>query len=458
VREWTFLTLIETNEQELKSYWTSIIVLAALALPLGWLYVLMVVRKIPRQFRLGWRACLVLYTAVGVMPLCGDWNAFQARLSDGYPVGTLLAGWKALGLRQVLAARQSLRQDFAATPPTDLAPGQREIHILVIGEAARYSSFQLNGYARQTTPLLAANPDLLSFHKVSAAGTCTLYSVPLMLTVAKAPTLDQALTMPSCLQVFRKAGYKTYWLSTQRKHGRFDTTVSAFAGDADEARFLSGNLDPGGGRGQGARYDTAPDGDLLPLVRDILARNEPRVLLVLHTMGSHMNYHNRYPPQFNCFPADPGVCDSVQTGMGLSRDQIEQMTNAYDNTVRYTDWVLAHLIETLAEQRALSTCFYVSDHGENSATAKEMPCAHGVPTEDVLHVPMLLWLSPEYRALRPTQAAALRAHLDHSFSSNITFHTLVDLAAIRCRLLDPSQSAASPTFKPDPCLVAHAAF
>jgi glucan phosphoethanolaminetransferase (alkaline phosphatase superfamily) len=128
-----------------------------------------------------------------------------------------------------------LRQDFAATPPTDLAPGQREIHILVIGEAARYSSFQLNGYARQTTPLLATNSDLLSFHKVSAAGTCTLYSVPLMLTVAKAPTLDQALTMPSCLQVFRKAGYKTYWLSTQRKHGRFDTTVSAFAGDADEA-------------------------------------------------------------------------------------------------------------------------------------------------------------------------------------------------------------------------------
>jgi len=70
-------------------------------------------------------------------------------------------------------------------------------------------------------------------------------------------------------------------------------------------------------------------------------------------------------------------------------------------------------------------------------------------------VPMFVWLSPQYRALRPAQAASLRAHQDTPFSSNTTFHTLVDLAAIRCPLLDRSQSAASPSFNPDPRLVAH---
>jgi len=379
----------------------------------------------------------------------------QARISEGYPVGIFMAGWKAVGLRHKLSTRASLRQDYAASPGTDLAAGQREVHILVLGEAARYASFQINGYSRPTTPMLAANPDLLSFHKVTAGATCTLYSVPLILTMAKVPTLDQALTMPSCIQVFHKAGFKTYWLSTQRKHGRFDTTVSAFARDADDARFLSGDLDPGGAAGQGARYDTVPDGDLLPLVQEILARNEPRVLLVLHTMGSHMSYHKRYPPQFNYFHADHHVCDSVQNLVSLSDEQIEQMTNAYDNSVRYTDWVLSQILDTLAAQQAVSSCLYVADHGENSGRAPSLPFAHGIETEDVLHVPMFVWLSPQYRALRPAQAASLRAHQDTPFSSNTTFHTLVDLAAIRCPLLDRSQSAASPSFNPDPRLVAH---
>jgi glucan phosphoethanolaminetransferase (alkaline phosphatase superfamily) len=455
VREWALLVLIETNEQELKTFLVPMLALSALAFPLGWLYWRMVTRKIPRGFRLGWPAWLAVYALVGLPPLCAGWDAMQARISDGYPVGTLMAGWKAAGLRHKLATRESLRQDYAASPASDLAPGQREVHILVIGEAARYASFQINGYSRPTTPWLARNPDLLSFHNVTAGATCTLFSVPLMLTVAKVHTLDQALTMPSCIQVFRKAGFKTYWLSTQRKHGKFDTTVSAFARDADYARFLSGDLDPGGGAGQGAHYDTAPDGDLLPLAREILARNEPRVLLVLHTMGSHMCYHKRYPPQFNYFHADNRVCDSVQNLMSLSPEQIEQMTNAYDNSVRYTDWVLSQIIETLAAQKAVSTCLYVSDHGENSGHAPSVPFAHGTETEDVLHVPMFVWLSPQYRVQRPAQTAALRAHQDTPFSSNTTFHTLVDLAAIRCILLDRSQSAASPNFTPDPRLIAH---
>jgi glucan phosphoethanolaminetransferase (alkaline phosphatase superfamily) len=461
LREWALLvlieTIIETNLQEVRTFLVAMLALIALALPLGWLYWRIVTRKIPRGFRLGWPAWLAVYALVGLLPLCSGWDAMQARISEGYPACLVVAGWKAASLRHKLATREVLRQDYTASPSSDLLPGQREIHILVIGEAARYASFQINGYTRPTTPLLASNLDLFSFHNVRAAATCTLYSVPLLLTVAKVPTLDQALTMPSCIQVFRKAGFKTYWLSTQRRHGKFDSTVSVFARDADYARFLSGDLDPGGGAGQRGRYDTAPDGDLLPLVREILARNEPRVLLVLHTMGGHMSYHKRYPQQFNYFHADNRVCDSVQNLMSLSQEQIEQMTNAYDNSVRYTDWVLSQIIETLAAQKAVSTCLYVPDHGENSGHTRSLPFAHGNETEDVLHVPMFAWLSPQYRTLRPAQTAALRAHQDTPFSSNTTFHTLVDLAAIRCTLLDHSQSAASPNFTPDPRLVAHSA-
>jgi glucan phosphoethanolaminetransferase (alkaline phosphatase superfamily) len=455
VRAWAFLVLIETNAQEVETFIKPMVAVVVLALPVAALYWWIVMRKIPRSFRLGLGPWLAVYALAGLVPIYGGWDVMWERVSDGYPVGTIIAGWKAAGLRRTLATRGLVRQDYTARPAPDVAAGEREVHVLVIGEAARYASFQINGYGRETTPLLAANTEVLSFHHVSAPATCTLYAVPLILTLAKVPTVDRALTMPSCIQVFSKAGYKTYWLSTQRKHGKFDTTVSAFARDADNARFLSGELDPGGAIGKGARYDTAPDAALLPCLQEILNRREPRVLLVLHTMGSHMPYQERYPEQANYFHADKQVCDSVQNLTRLSPPQIEEMTKAYDNTVRYTDWVLSQVINLLAAQHALGTCLYVSDHGENSGHASRLPFAHGEVTEDVIHVPMFVWLSPEYRAHRPAQTAALQAHRETVFSSNSTFHTLVDLAAIQCDLLDRSQSAASPDFEPAPCLVAH---
>lgn len=455
VRAWAFLVLIETNAQEVETFITPTVAVVVFALPVAALYWWIVTRRIPRNFRFGLGGWLVVYALAGLVPLYGGWDVMCERISDSYPVGAIVAAWKAAGLRRMLAVRETVRQDYTAKPATDVAPGEREIHVLVIGEAARYSSFQINGYPRETTPFLAANPGMLSFHHVSAPATCTLYAVPLILTMAKVPTVDQALAMPSCIQVFRKAGYSTYWLSTQRKHGKFDTTVSAFARDTDNARFLSGELDPDGGLGKGARYDTAPDGALLPYVRQILNRREPRVLLVLHTMGSHMPYQARYPEQANYFHANKQVCDSVQNLTRLSPEQIEEMTKAYANTIRYTDWVLSHVINILAAQHGLGTCLYVSDHGENSGHASRLPFAHGEVTEDVVHVPMIVWLSPEYRARRPSQTAALEAHRETVFSSNGTFHTLIDLAAIQCDLLDHSQSAASPDFQPAPCLVAH---
>ena len=169
LREWALLVLIESNEQELKTFIVPMLTLSTLAFLLGLLYWRIVTRKIPHGFRLGWPASLVVCAFIGLLPLCAGWDTMQARISEGYPVGMFMAGWKAAGLRHKLTTRASIRQDYAASPATDLSPGQREVHILVIGEAARYASFQINGYTRPTTPLLASNPDLLSFHKVTTA-------------------------------------------------------------------------------------------------------------------------------------------------------------------------------------------------------------------------------------------------------------------------------------------------
>jgi glucan phosphoethanolaminetransferase (alkaline phosphatase superfamily) len=250
--------------------------------------------------------------------------------------------------------------------------------------------------------------------------------------------------------VFKKAGYRVHWLSTQRKHGPYDTTVSVFSNDADDAAFLSGKLDTA----ERGRYEATFDGDLLPHVKAILAKNEPRVLLVLHTMGSHMPYHRRYPAEFAHFPVNPAVCETV-TSMGKpTPEQMVNMENAYDNSVRYTDYVLSQVIKLLREQKAISTMTYVSDHGENPGKTESVPYAHGDMTQDVLHVPMMVWASPQFREKYPEQVAALRSHADTPLSATSTFHLLLDLAGLRTPLLKVDFSPANSGFKPGTRLVA----
>ena len=131
------------------------------------------------------------------------------------------------------------------------------------------------------------------------------------------------------------------------------------------------------------------------------------------------------------------------------------MRNAYDNAVLFTDWVLNELIGTLSAQHGVSWLYYVSDHGENGAEATVLPWGHGSLTTEVLHVPLLVWLSPEYQSARPRQSAALRAHVNTPMSADNTFHTLLDMAGLTCALTSPDRSVASPAFHQGPRVVIH---
>jgi glucan phosphoethanolaminetransferase (alkaline phosphatase superfamily) len=457
-KEWSFIVLMETNSQETAQFLPPIIMAAILVPLLLWVYWLVVTRMIPKGFTLVWRGRVVVILLGLLLPARDlatfgpqfGWTAIGGRLQEMYPFGTVAAGWNAMALRSKLGQRSHTSKDFAVEPARALPPGQREIHVLVVGETARASSFQIDGYPRETTPLLSANPDVISFQDVSAAAPCTLLSVPLLLTPASASQVAQAMSMPSCMGVFKKAGYRVHWLSTQRKHGPYDTTVSVFSNDADDAAFLSGKLDTA----ERGRYEATFDGDLLPHLKESLAKNEPRVLLVLHTMGSHMPYHRRYPAKFAHFSVNTAVCETV-TSMGKpTPEQMVNMENAYDNSVRYTDYVLSQVIRLLEEQKAISTMTYVSDHGENPGKTESMPYAHGDMTQDVLHVPMMVWASHQFREKYPAQVAALRSHITTPVSATSTFHLLLDLAGLHTDLLKRDLSPANSDFKSGPRLVA----
>ncbi|MCP5558316.1 MAG: phosphoethanolamine transferase [Verrucomicrobiaceae bacterium] len=454
VNAWALLVLTETNADELASFAFPCLVILVISPVVTWLASHIFRRRIPAGASLPSLVRLIVCLTVFLFPaiefaklgLGFGWMPSLARGEKMFPEGLLIGAIKATELRNKLVDRSGVQKETNASPPPK-ASERRDVHVLVIGETCRYQNWSLHGYARETSPKLAATPGLLDFTNVASGASYTAMSVPMILTGATPGNHAGAAGMPSVASYFRAAGYKVYWLSTPNKHGLGDTTCSRYAQDAHESKFLSGLVDATGF----GSFRTVFDSAIIPEIHDILAKGEPHVLIVCHTMGSHSNYADRYPQDFARYPADPTACPIARLKPVLAAEDKEVLQNAYDNSIAFTDNVLAGVIHELAAiPNAASTFCFVPDHGENGADASMMAFAHGTNTEDVLHVPMFMWMSPEYEKVEPRKATLLRSRTTVALSSFQIIHTLTDLAGITANGLDRDQSLCSSTYNEGP--------
>jgi glucan phosphoethanolaminetransferase (alkaline phosphatase superfamily) len=453
------LAALETNQMELAALQVPVLLAAVGTLVLPCLYAWYVKKRIPEGLRLG-TVGRVLVLASLLAPVCSDWTSqgqevtlarVKQRLFATFPTATFCCAYEAFEIRGRIQSRKDLADGIAVTQEKEFKDEtNRQVHMLVIGESATKSCFGLYGYDRQTTPLLEHTDGLMKFGDVSCTATVTLIAVPSLLTAAPPGRLIEASRQASILTAYKKAGFKVYWISAQKKHGTYDTLTSIFSADADEDTFMSGKFDY---MARGS-YPTAHDSGMLPLVREIIQRNEPKVLFVHHTIGSHGPYPVRYPPELARFPADTkSVMDALfRISLGTSSDpqDMELAQNSYDNTIFATDYLLANLIHELKKARASSWLYYVSDHGENTSTARFGKFMHGTITRQVVEVPMLMWVSPLYEQAHAGRVASLKSHLNTPFSASSTFHTLLDMGGLSCVDFKEEWSAASPGFVPGP--------
>ncbi|WP_310388328.1 phosphoethanolamine--lipid A transferase [Roseateles sp.] len=316
--------------------------------------------------------------------------------------------------------------------------------VFVIGETARAANWGLNGYTRQTTPQLAQiaalpGSSLISFGDVRACGTNTETSLPCMFSAIGRRDYDEARIRgtDSLLHVLARAGVGVQWRDNQSGckgvcEGLPNDAVSRLnapglcEGDRCLDEGLVADLDT---RLNAliARSSVPPAGVLVPQ------------LWLMHQLGNHgPSYFRRYPPAFKRFvPA----CE--QDDLRLCSK--EEITNAYDNALLYTDHVLASLIAKLKARanEVDAAVIYVSDHGES--LGENGLFLHGIPyaiAPDVqTRVPMLMWASSGFAAaagvdwdcLRqravPTAPPVMHDHL---------FHTVMGLLDVRSELLEPS--------------------
>ena len=93
----------------------------------------------------------------------------------------------------------------------------------------------------------------------------------------------------------------------------------------------------------------------------------------------------------------------------------------------YNDFIVSSIIRQVAELHEPSFVFYVSDHGES-------PDSHvwrDVKSRDVYEIPLLIWLSPEYRAAFPETAARVEAAKDSPLRQSHLMEGMLELAGVK---------------------------
>ena len=289
--------------------------------------------------------------------------------------------------------------------------------IMIIGESETRTL--MNAYDPNhvpNTPWLTSekqNPDFTLF---TNAYSCVWYTVPVLehaLTESNFYNNKEFNQSISVIDMAKKAGYKTYWFSNQGSVGVADTPISLVANTADVAEWVDRDL-----------KESTLDGVLLQFLQKV--NPNEKNFIVLHLMGSHIEYRNRYPAEFQHF------------NDGKINEQAD-----FDNTVLYTDWVLSQIFDYAQKNLNLDAMVYFSDHGSDPDVGRQPDSA----SFKVLRIPMFCYLSKDYQKRNPEVFSTVKAHKDKYFTNDLEYEFICGILNMQSPSYDPSYSLASPQWK-----------
>ena len=288
--------------------------------------------------------------------------------------------------------------------------------IIVAGETARAQNFSLNGYGVETNPELAKLP-IVNFSDVSSCGTATAVSLPCMFSKfgRDSYSYEKGISHQNVLDVLSKAGlHVEWWDNNTGDKNLADRIPSRSLTHTENAEFC--------GSGE------CMDGIFMQFLKEFTATITQDTVLVLHQIGSHgPTYYLRYPEAFERFKL---ACRTAE----FKNCTPQEVINAYDNTIAYTDKILAETITFLQSQEGLATSLiYISDHGES--LGENGLYLHGAPyfmaPEHQTKVPMLFWMSQAFQSQFSIDRECLVDKSDIALSHDNLFHSILGMLNIR---------------------------
>ena len=322
-----------------------------------------------------------------------------------------------IALQSTAEVNQTIRTigDDAVRPQGSISK-KPEILVIVVGETVRAANWGLSGYERNTTPLLSQQK-VHSFPYATSCGTNTDTSVPCMFSQEGRHDYDEKSirSSQSLLHVVQKAGFKVSWIDNQ------SGCKGVCAGlDAFNARAMASPKNCT----DAACYDEA----LVDGLEVLLKKNSGNQVIVLHQLGNHgPAYFARYPKEFE---KNKPACNTAD----LSKCSQQEIINAYDNSILYTDTVLSKAIDQLRKHADKSTSLiYMSDHGES--LGENGIYLHGLPysiaPKQQTQVPFFMWLSDNYKKDHPKLEGCIVEESKKPAHHDNLFHTVLGMFDIK---------------------------
>ncbi|WP_253952352.1 phosphoethanolamine transferase [Xylanibacter muris] len=355
-------------------------------------------------------------------------------LTDLYPVNVFYNLWLAIERTWQTEHYNKTSAAFTFNAVSEHPADSAEVYIMVIGETARAHNFSLYGYKRDTNPYLETVSGTVAFSNALTQSNTTHKSVPMLLSAVSAEDYNDIYSQKGIITAFKEAGFHTVFISNQRPNHSF---IDIFGKEAHEYTFIKEKA--------GSNTDSISDTDILPLIDDILEGKRKKELIILHTYGSHFNYIERYPRSMAYYTPDSPTEAKPKNKQALM--------NAYDNTIRFTDYLLHLIITRLERHGALSALLYASDHGENIFDDARNLFLHASPSpsEYELSVPFIIWMSPEYIDSYPSVYTNAKANSHkHVATSASVFHTMLHISGISSPLRRDSLAVTSRSYTPKP--------
>jgi len=282
---------------------------------------------------------------------------------------------------------------------------QDGVYILVLGESETRDHMSAYGYERPTTPWLDGVKNSQNVVFFSNAYSNHTHTVPVLSFALS--TMDQYHDVDfasaySIVEVARAAGFETYWISNQPKESVLTNPVSIMAGAADKQIWLNNSV---GDKLSTAYYDEK----LADTLQNLRLSN--KAFVVLHLMGSHGAYRDRYPKAFERFSNGPS-----------------KRVDTYDNSVLYTDYVLQKIDEIALKNPKFMALVYLSDHGEDPDNSLGHESSRF--TYKMARIPLFVKVSNAFKTNRPQFFEALKKNSNAVFTNDLLDNFLADLLGV----------------------------
>ncbi len=307
--------------------------------------------------------------------------------------------------------------------------------IVIIGESLTRNHMELYGYTRPTTPLLdSMKNDLHVYTDVVSPNTYTIGVLKKALTFADYDHPEYFLQKPSVVDLFRDAGFKTYWVSTQPLMTKWGNSYGVIANESDHVYDLS--------------LLKQHDEIVFPCIDKILKEDtEGNKIIFIHLMGSHNMYKSRYPSEYKHFNQN----DYPIPDKPFLNDKKKNVIDQYDNSVLYSDFVVSSIIKKMQNKEDQSSLvLFFSDHGEEVYDFRDV-VGHFIQGASTYQceVPFIFWASDSY--LSGKQDIVIKEN--RPFSTVNLIHSLSDLAGFKYQDFAPEKSIFNQRFIPQKRMV-----